>query len=234
VVVQPKGGTNMSVVKSFVLRVLNVNDPPVIGKVAGKTILEGSETMFVVNVNDLESRAEDLVLSVTSTNVGLVPPENIEVMMGDYPTQRVVRVRPVADGNGATLLTFTVSDGTNSASASAVLKVTAVNDAPSFALDEQYSTISASVGQAFSAKVIASASAGPADESKQLLTYTVANSNPGIFAVQPKISADGTLTFKAKAAGTAVLTIGLKDSGGTMNGGVDTCPTTVTITINVR
>jgi len=51
---------------------------------------------------------------------------------------------------------------------------------------------------------------------------------------QPKISADGILTFKAKAKGTAVLTVGLKDSGGTLNGGVNQYSGTATITITVQ
>jgi hypothetical protein len=228
------GGTNLSVVKRFDLKILNVNDPPLIGRVAGKTILEDSSTEFIVNVNDLESNPADLVLTVTSTNQALLPDANITVSMGDYPTQRVVRVVPVGDKNGATLLTFTVSDGTNSASASAVLRVTAVNDAPRFTLDSQYETISAAVGVAFSANVMSSVSAGPADESGQLLTFVISNSNPGIFVSQPKIDKNGVLTFKAKSAGTAVLTIGLKDGGGTLNGGVNNSPDSATITITVQ
>ncbi|MCX7872783.1 MAG: hypothetical protein N2487_05810, partial [Verrucomicrobiae bacterium] len=82
--------------------------------------------------------------------------------------------------------------------------------------------------------VMSMVSAGPADESKQLLTFVIANSNPGMFITQPKIGADGVLTFKAKAAGTARLDIGLKDGGGTLNGGVNQSPDTATITITVQ
>jgi len=180
----------------------------------------------------MESAPEDLVLSVVSTNQGLLPNEAITVSMGTYPTQRVVHVVPAKDMNGMTLLTFTVSDGTNSASVSTTLRVTAVNDAPNFELDNNYANINAVVNQAYSQKVIAVASRGPADEVKQLLIYVIANNNPGIFLIQPRISADGILTFKAKAKGTAVLTVGLKDSGGTLNGGANQSGTaTINITI---
>ncbi|MGC8743826.1 MAG: hypothetical protein ACP5T0_08110 [Verrucomicrobiia bacterium] len=127
-----------------------------------------------------------------------------------------------------------MSDGTNSASTTASLRVTAVNDAPRFTLNPDYAVINAVVGQGFSANVMSLLSAGPADESKQLLTFTVANSAPGIFITQPKIDKNGVLTFKAKSAGTAVLTIGLKDGGGQLNGGVSDSPDTATITINVQ
>jgi len=169
------GGTNLSELGNFMIVITNVNDTPTIGRVTGKTILEDGETDFIVNVNDIESAPGDLVLSVSSTNQALLPDGNITVSMGTYPTQRVVHVVPVKDMNGTTLLTFRVSDGTNSASVSTTLRVTAVNDAPSFELNENYANISAVVGQSYSQQVIASVSKGGVDEAKQLLTYVITN-----------------------------------------------------------
>ena len=67
--------------------------------------------------------------------------------------------------------------------------------------------------------------AGPLDESAQTLTFIVRSiSNPGLFAAQPAITADGTLTFTPgpNANGAASITIVLQDNGGTANGGSDT------------
>jgi hypothetical protein len=77
-------------------------------------------------------------------------------------------------------------------------------------------------------------SQGPANESGQTLEFLVTNTNNALFAVQPAIAANGTLTFTpaADAHGAATVTVRLKDNGGTANGGVDTSAAqTFTITV---
>ncbi len=79
-----------------------------------------------------------------------------------------------------------------------------------------------------------SISAGPPSESSQVLTFLVSNDNNALFSVQPAISATGALTFTpaANASGAALVTVTLKDDGGTANGGVDTSAAkTFTITV---
>jgi hypothetical protein len=61
------------------------------------------------------------------------------------------------------------------------------------------------------------------------------NSNPGIFDVQPQISATGTLTFtlKANRSGNVTLLARIEDDGGTANGGDNQSdPQTFFITVN--
>src|SRR6185436_17467966 len=59
-------------------------------------------------------------------------------------------------------------------------------------------------------------SAGPADEAGQSLNFTIANDNPSLFAVQPSLGLDGTLTYMPlpNAHGVAHVTVVLHDSGG--------------------
>jgi hypothetical protein len=78
-------------------------------------------------------------------------------------------------------------------------------------------------------------SPGPVFESSQTVAFQVANDNNPLFAVQPAIAPNGTLTFTPvpNANGVALVTVTLKDSGGTRNGGVDTSPPqTFTITLS--
>ena len=88
---------------------------------------------------------------------------------------------------------------------------------------------------AYSATWATAISAGP-NESGQALTFSVtANTNTGLFSVQPSIASGGTLTFTpaANAFGTASVTVRLSDNGGTTNGGSDmSAPVTFTITVN--
>ena len=79
-----------------------------------------------------------------------------------------------------------------------------------------------------------SISAGPANESAQVVSFVVTNNNNALFSVQPAIAANGTLTFTpaGSGSGTATVTVYAQDDGGTDNGGVNTAgPQTFTITL---
>ena len=66
-------------------------------------------------------------------------------------------------------------------------------------------------------------SAGPASESSQVVGFTVTTDNPGLFASQPSVAADGALTYTptANANGSATVSVVARDDGGTAGGGVD-------------
>src|SRR5262249_25969353 len=71
-------------------------------------------------------------------------------------------------------------------------------------------------------------------EAAQSVSFVVSNNNITLFAAQPSISPNGTLTFTAapNANGAALVTVQLRDDGGTAGGGVDTsAPQTFTITV---
>ena len=77
-------------------------------------------------------------------------------------------------------------------------------------------------------------SAGP--ETAQTTTLSVTSSNSALFD-QLTVSGTGTtgqvnFTAKAGAAGSATVTVKVKDNGGTANGGVDEVSRTFTVTIN--
>ena len=77
-------------------------------------------------------------------------------------------------------------------------------------------------------------SKGPANEASQNLTFTASADTPALFAVQPAIAPNGTLTYTpaADANGSATITVSLADDGGTANGGQDTSgSSTFTITV---
>ncbi len=79
-------------------------------------------------------------------------------------------------------------------------------------------------------------SAGPPNEASQTLNFLVSTNNGALFAVAPAIDpTTGALTYTPApdVLGTATVTVRLRDSGGTANGGVDTsAPQTFTITVN--
>ena len=62
-------------------------------------------------------------------------------------------------------------------------------------------------------------SAGPGNESSQTLTFLVSNDNNTLFATQPAISPDGTLTYETalNANGNATVTVKLQDNETKLN-----------------
>lgn len=119
--------------------------------------------------------------------------------------------------------------------ASVTISVVSVNDAPTFEPGANFGDIEVAVnaGSQTIPDFFANISAGPADESAQTVMFVVTTDNPGLFAVLPEISSDGTLTFTPLNGygGTATVTVTLKDDGGTANGGANTSDA-VTFTIN--
>lgn len=144
---------------------------------------------------------------------------------------------PGENFNGTISFTYEAADSNGATDqATVTITVNAVNDAPIFGkgLDQ---TVKQDAGTQTVPNWATGISPGPASavsESRQVLTFMVSNDNNALFAVQPAISPDGTLTFTPSpgAHGTATVTAVLKDDGGTANGGVDTsAPQTFTIEI---
>ena len=131
----------------------------------------------------------------------------------------------------------TTWNGQNQASdpATVSITVTPVNDAPSFTKGPDQTVLEdAGVQQVAWATNV---SAGPANESSQVLDFIVSNNNNALFSVQPALSATGRLTYTLapNKNGSATVTVRLHDNGGTAegHGAMDTsAPQVFTITVN--
>jgi hypothetical protein len=147
---------------------------------------------------------------------------------------------PAPDANGVATITVAADDGgtanggTNtSAPSTFTITLTPVNDAPSFSAESNQSAVSLLGAQTVPGWATA-ITPGPADEASQSVTFTVSNDNPGLFAVQPALAPNGTLTYTPTllALGSATVTVRAVDNGGTADGGSDTSILqTFTITI---
>lgn len=91
-----------SVTNILRLTVNAVNDPPVL-TVANQTMTEDVPFTVPITVNDVDSPATSLILSVASSNTGLVPHANL--VLGGSGTDRNVTITPLPNVFG----TFTVS-----------------------------------------------------------------------------------------------------------------------------
>ena len=204
-----------------------VNDAPVLSDIPSQSIFEGS--LFTqINLDNYVSDADNTASQITWTASG-------DTQLDVTINNRVATIGiPNADWNGSETITFRATDpGLAWDDDAAVFTVTAVNDPPSFTPGGNQ-TVSEDTGAQTVSAWATSISAGPANESAQTLIFNVLNNNISLFSVQPAINPAGTLTYTpaANANGIATVTVSLRDSGGTENGGDDTSDNeTFTITV---
>ncbi|MGZ5057486.1 MAG: Ig-like domain-containing protein, partial [Methylobacter sp.] len=138
---------------------------------------------------------------------------------------------PAANANGSATVTVFLKDNGGAAnggvdtSASQIFTITvnAVNDAPAF-IKGANQAVNEDAGAQTVSGWATGLSTGAADESGQTLSFTASNDNNALFSVQPTIDSNGNLSYTPAehASGSATVTVSIKDSGGTANGGVDT------------
>jgi VCBS repeat-containing protein len=180
--------------------------------------------------------SQTLTFTVTNDNNGL-----FSVQPG-VAANGTLTYTPAANANGVANVTVQLKDnggtantGVDTNSQTFTITVNAVNDIPSFTKGANQTVLEDAGAQSVAGWATA-LSAGPANESSQTLSFVVdTNSNSALFAVQPQVAADGTLTYTpaANANGAATITLHVQDSGGTANGGVNSSATqsfTITVT----
>ncbi len=207
---------------TFLITVTGVNDAPSISSISSKTVHEDQPASAVpFTIGDLETNFADLTVTITSSNLNLVPTSN--VTLGGSGANRTLTVVPTANKFGLAVISVTVGDGQLTRSTSFSVIVNSVNDAPSFLLGPAPSG-AGSVAPVVLPHWATGITTGPADELAQQIHFLVSTNNPALFSVAPAINAAGDLTYTLvpDANGQATVTVSLHDDGGTANGGVDT------------
>ena len=238
------GGVDTSAPQTFTITVNPVNDAPSFTAGPNQTVNEdsGSQTVVgwaaAISPGPADEAGQALTFQVTgNTNAGLFSAAPAVAANG------TLTYTPAANANGAATLTVVLKDdggtangGTDtSAPQTFTITVNAVNDAPSF-IGGPNQAVNEDPGPQTVNPWATAISAGPPNEAGQTLAFAITgNTNPALFSAGPTISATGVLGYTpaANANGAATLTVVLKDSGGTANGGADTsAPQTFTITVN--
>ncbi|XQQ05819.1 MAG: beta strand repeat-containing protein [Leptolyngbya sp. IPPAS B-1204] len=226
---------------SFTLTVNPVNDAPSFTRGPDQTTLQNSGPQTVNNwatnpsAGPANEAGQTLSFLVSNNNNALFSTQPSIAANG------TLTYTPAANASGTATVTVQLQDngGTanggvdTSAPQTFSITITAVNQAPSFTKGPDQ-TVNEDSGPQTVNNWATGISAGP-NEAGQTLSFLVSNNNNSLFSVQPSIDSTGKLTYTpaANANGTATVTVQLKDSGGTANGGVDTSAAqTFTITVN--
>lgn len=208
---------------------------PVIVDVADQATLEdlpvGPLAVLVAD-SDTPAASASLAFALASSDQGVV--QNAGLVLAGSGGSRAFTATPAPDASGAATITVTVQDGSGlQASDQLALHVTPRNDAPSFTPGAN--VVVGEDSGPYSAAWASALSPGPTDEASQTVSFeVVGNTSPGLFAAGPVLAPDGTLSFMpaANANGVATVTVRLRDTGGTANGGTD-ASVTVGFTITV-
>ena len=163
------------------------------------------------------------VISVTaaSNNQAVVPDANLVV--SGTGAARSLQITPTANQSGLAMITVTVNLSVGGpVTDTFTLTVTPVNDRPSFFILGAPAVLEDSPAQ--TVNLVTNISAGPLEEGQSASFNITTNNNPSLFLVAPAVSSSGTLTYTPapNAYGDAIVSLVLKDDGGTENGGVDT------------
>lgn len=138
---------------------------------------------------------------------------------------------PAPDAFGTAWITVVLKDdggsacdqGAESDAENFSILVDFINDAPSFTKGADQ-TVGLNAGQQTVQQWASDISPGAGNESFQELTFLLTTDNDALFSELPQIDAiTGNLTYKSApdAQGTAIVTVRLKDDGGTENLGLD-------------
>jgi large repetitive protein len=235
------GGTDTSSPRTFTLTIGPVDDAPSFSVGGDQTKLEDAGASSVsgwataISPGPANETSQTITFTVSADNPGL-----FAVQPAVAPDGKLTYT-PAANANGAATVTVTAhddggtADGGIDASPPRTFNVTIgpVNDAPTFTAGPDESVISLAGAQSIPGWATGILP-GPGDESSQSVSFIVTADNPGLFAAQPAVAPNGTLTYTPTllAIGSATVTVRAKDDGGTANGGADTsAPKTFTISI---
>jgi uncharacterized repeat protein (TIGR01451 family) len=122
ITVTVRDGAQLTTSDTFTLTVNPVNDDPTIGTITNQSVNANTTVgPLPFTVDDIDNDVSGLTVSGSSSNQTLVA--NAGITFGGSAGNRTITVTPLADQDGQTTITVTVSDGTATASTSFILTV---------------------------------------------------------------------------------------------------------------
>ncbi len=193
-----------------------------------QTVLEdGASKLLTITIDDVDSGAQNLTLSAVSDKLDIIPNANIQ--LSGTGSNRTIQIIPATNQfGGPVTITVTVDDGTglanSSTSAQFTVTVLPVNDAPSFTGGPVLMINENSGAQVFDWVILASE--GPANESSQMIEYTIVSKRDAAwYSSAPVLDpVTGTIDFTVAPDknGIDTLMVTIHDDGGTQDGGIAT------------
>lgn len=225
------GGVDASAPQTFTITITPVNDAPSFTKGPDVTVLEdagpqsipGWATAISPGPNEATQTVSFLVTANSNPSLFATAPA--------VSSAGTLTFTPAPNAFGSATITLVARDdggtangGVDTSTAQTfVINVTAVNDPPIFVAGPNV-VVTRNSGAYGPSAWASGISAGPANESGQVVTFEVTgNTNPSLFAVAPTLNGSGQLSFTPATdqSGAATVTVRARDDGGVANGGQD-------------
>ncbi|MEO8428239.1 MAG: Ig-like domain-containing protein, partial [Verrucomicrobiota bacterium] len=217
----------------FTITILPVNQPPAftkgpdltVGSNAGAQTIDNWATGITLGPANENDQTANFIATADRPELFAVAPE--------ISPDGTLTFTPSVGVVGSAIVTVVLRDdgstenGGNDTSQPQTFAITIVsvsaNQPPTFTKGPDV-TVSPNAGQQTIEKWASDITPGPANEAAQTLGFIVTVDSPELFAVAPQITPTGTLTFVPNdgVSGRAIITVVLRDNGGTDNGGRDT------------
>ncbi|MBF0439762.1 MAG: tandem-95 repeat protein, partial [Magnetococcales bacterium] len=132
IVISVTDGKATASLQPFTITVANVNTLPTITNIPEQNGTEdGTIGPIAFTIGDLDTPADQLIVTASSANAILIPTDNSHLVLGGTGANRTLTIKPGANQNGSTQITVTVSDDNGLAVNSTFkVNVAAVNDLP--------------------------------------------------------------------------------------------------------
>jgi hypothetical protein len=205
-----------------VIQTAGTPDPPTMAAIAAQSMFQDTSHSFAITIADPDVGSSiacsSSALSWTSTNTTLLGANNsAQITFSGTVGACQATITPVAGQTGTANVTFTVSDGTFTASRTFALSVSPPNDPPTISAIAATSTaedtakaVSFTIGDPDTALVCTSANLSMSSSSPAI----VANTGVAWSGAFPNCTA--TITPVANAHGSTTITISVTDGGTTV------------------
>jgi hypothetical protein len=242
--VRDNGGTANSgadaVTQTFTISVAPVNDAPTLDFIPSPTIPEDAlqQTVNLTGISGGPNESQGVTISATSSDQSLIPNPTVNYSPGN--TVGSLLYTPAANRSGTAQITVTVRDnggtssgGTDTFRRTFTVTVLAANDAPTL---DPIPNPPAVLEDRPPFTVPLSGITSGAGES-QSLTVTATSSdptlvpNPTVSYTSPSATGSLSIAPAANRAGTATITVTVRDNGGMANGGNDTFTRTFNVSV---
>ncbi|MBT32300.1 MAG: hypothetical protein CMO01_21770, partial [Thalassobius sp.] len=220
------GEGNTSQPYSIEIDVASVNDAPIINDQYDIEIEEDDSYTIKINdldITDVDNTIDDFTLSASN---------------GTGYTRSGNTITPIENFFGTLTVPVVINDGSaNSNTFNLTITVTPVNDAPTISTISNVE-VSDDAGQTLLIN-FGGVDAGEFEDDQNVVSVTAVSSNQAlirdtdinVFYSTNQGSGQIELETIPYASGTAVITVTVKDDGGTANGGIDSKTTTFTVTV---
>jgi subtilisin family serine protease len=215
----------------FTVTIRPVNDAPTFSMPRSLNRLEDSSAQTIGSfVTGISPGAFETSQTLSPFSVAVDKPALFSVAPAVDP-DGTFRFTPAPNAAGTAIVTVSLTDngdtaygGVKTRSDQFLLILDPVNDAPSINLGgNQTAQVGAASRTVSNFATGFSPGGGPDETTQTIAGFVIGVDKPELFSVLPAISNSGTLTYTPSSTrtGTAVVSVQVRDSGGSANGGMD-------------